>query len=51
MADKDSPAAAVAGAMMPIGCLMGLVAALFWLVMLGFVLFCAWILTLPSPPK
>jgi hypothetical protein len=32
--------------MMPMGCLMGLVTALFWLVMIGVFLFCVWIWTL-----
>ena len=57
MSDKQSKAAASAAAsaftdaLAPMGCLMGLVQALFWLTMIGLALFCAWIWSLPSPPK
>jgi uncharacterized protein (DUF2062 family) len=30
-------------AMTPMGCIMGLIAALFWLVIIGLLMFCAWI--------
>lgn len=55
MSDKQSEAAASAAAsaftdaLAPMGCLMGLVQALFWLTMIGLALFCAWIWSLPSP--
>jgi uncharacterized membrane protein len=48
--EREALAHAAAGplvaAMMPMGCLMGLVAGLFWLVMISLFLFCAWIWTL-----
>jgi hypothetical protein len=40
---------ALQGAMMPVGCMLGLVAGLFWLVMIGLAIFIGWILSLPSP--
>ncbi|HEX4714068.1 MAG TPA: hypothetical protein VH164_03980 [Ktedonobacteraceae bacterium] len=55
MNDKDADAAArvaasqLSAALAPMGCLIGIVQALFWLTMLGLILFCAWLWSLPSP--
>lgn len=50
-AAASAAAGSLSAAFAPMGCLMGLVAALFWLTMIGVVLFCAWIWSLPSPPR
>ncbi len=42
-------AAPLVAAMAPMGCLMGLIGALFWLTIIGLAIFCAWIWSLPSP--
>jgi hypothetical protein len=50
-AAATSAASALSAVYMPIGCMMGLIAALFWLTMIGLALFIGWIISLPSPPK
>jgi hypothetical protein len=48
--DKDAAAAAavsqLSAALAPMGCLIGIVQALFWLVMIGLIIFCAWLWSL-----
>ena len=50
--EKEAIASAATGplmaALMPMGCLMGAVAALFWLTMILLAIFCAWIVSLPA---
>jgi hypothetical protein len=51
-AEKQARATAAAqplvAALMPMGCLMGAVVALFWLTMILLAIFCVWIWTLPA---
>jgi hypothetical protein len=50
-AAAHAAASTLSAAMAPMGCLMGLIAALFWLTMIGLAIFIGWIISLPSPPK
>jgi hypothetical protein len=49
--DKDAAARVAASqlsaALAPMGCLVGIIQALFWLVMIGLIIFCAWVWSLP----
>jgi hypothetical protein len=42
-------AGALSALYLPMGCMMGLIVGLFWLVIIGLALMCGWIWSLPNP--